>query len=338
MDLRVGRTVVPNPYIEERFRAYYRLPILKRIPSVVKDVQQYVRTQVERKLHGQEKAAIWQAVPRMIRFSDVLDLYKGFYDSIGRPDLFFMPGGNTLEFADVFPLLYCKIRVEGVQPYDHVKHLLVDEMQDYTPVQYRVLSRLFSCNMTILGDATQAVNPYTTSTAEAIHEVFPQGHVVKLVRSYRSTSEIIGFAQRIIPNPDLIAMERHGEEPQVVRLESDTEELSAIRKQVSEFKNSGRRSMAIIVKTQKRSRFLFEQLKQPGVYLITPESAALKSGIVITTANLAKGLEFDEVLVPFANASEYATELDRRLLYVACTRAMHLLTLTYNGEFTKLVG
>src|SRR5690606_11359840 len=141
----------------------------------------------------------------------------------------------------------------------------------------------------------------------AIHEVFPQGHVVKLVRSYRSTSEIIGFAQRIIPNPDLIAMERHGEEPQVVRLESDTEELSAIRKQVSEFKNSGRRSMAIIVKTQKSSRFLFEQLKQPGVYLITLESAALKSGIVITTANLAKGLEFDEVLVPFANASEYAT-------------------------------
>lgn len=337
VELRAGRTIVPSPFVEERFRAYYRIPLLKRIPAVVKDVQQYVRSRVDRKLNGQEKAQIWQTVPRMVRFNNIFDLYKNFYTWLGQPELFRLAPGNVLEYPDVFPLIYCKVRMEGVPSYDHVKHLLIDEMQDYTPVQYRVLSRVFSCNKTILGDITQTVNPYGASSAETIHQVFPNADVIKLFRSYRSTTEIIRFTQKILPNPDIIPMERHGPEPEVLSMENEREEIAEIRRRVAAFEKSGHHSMAVIAKTRQQARSLFQELKQHGVYLLTSESTAFRNGVVVTTAHLAKGLEFDAVVVPFASRRHYHTELDRRMLYIACTRAMHQLALTYTGVPTALM-
>lgn len=337
VELRAGRTIVPAPFVEERFRAYYRIPLLKRIPAVVKDVQQYVRSRVDRKLTGQEKAQVWQTVPRMVRFNNIFDLYKNFYTWLGRPELFRMAPGNVLEYPDVFPLIYCKVRMEGVPSYDHVKHLLIDEMQDYTPVQYRVLSRVFQCNKTILGDITQTVNPYGASSAETIQQVFPNADVIKLFRSYRSTAEIIRFTQKILPNPDIIPMERHGPEPEVLRMESEREEIAELRRRIAAFEKSDHHSMAIIAKTRQQARSLFQELKQQGVYLLTSESTAFRNGVVITTAHLAKGLEFDTVVVPFASARHYHTELDRRMLYIACTRAMHQLAVTHTGAPTTLI-
>ena len=336
-ELRIGRTVVPSPFIHERFKAYHRVPLLKRIPQVVKDIQQFVRTNTDRKLTGQEKSQIWQAVPLMIKVNNIFELYKNFYTWLGRPELFHMAPGNVLEYSDVFPLIYCRIRMEGVQAFDHVKHLLIDEMQDYTPVQYSVLSRIFKCKKTILGDITQVVNPYSGSSSEGIHQVFPQADIIKLLRSYRSTWEITRFTQRILPNPDLIAMERHGPEPVITEFKSNTEEAEEIKRLVDIFKNSGHHSMAIIAKTHQQSKFLFNALKSTGVHLLTADSTSFKSGVVITTAHLAKGLEFDEVVVPFVSARNYHTDVDQRMLYIACTRAMHRLMLTYSGELTQLI-
>lgn len=330
-ELRVGKTVVPFPFILERFKAYHRIPLLKRTPEVVKDIQQHLRNAVQRKLTGHEKNEIWQAVPRMFKTNNLLDLYKDFYTWIGKPELFRM-NGETLDYADVFPLLYCKIRLEGTQTYDHVKHLLVDEMQDYTPVQYSVLSRLFKCKKTILGDVNQTVNPYSSSSTESIERVFPQGDIVKLFRSYRSTIEISGFAQRISRNPDLIPLERHGQEPMVKGFASNTEEIEEIKKLIEEFKNSKHPTLGIICKTQQQAEFIHREVKGSTIYLLTAESTAFKEGVIITTAHLAKGLEFDEVVIPFVSVRNYHTEVDKRMLYIACTRAMHHLTLTYTGE------
>lgn len=352
-ELRIGKTIVPSPFIHERFKSYHRLPLLKRVPQVVKDIQQYVRTnggrqpdiqrgslhqQAMRKLTGQEKAQIWQAVPAMIKHANVLDLYKNFYRWVGRPELFSMGPGNVLEYADVFPLIYCKIRMEGGESYDHVKHLLIDEMQDYTPVQYSVLSRLFKCKKTILGDVMQTVNPYSGSSSEGIHQVFPQADVIKLYRSYRSTWEIAAFAQRIHANPNLIAMERHGPAPRILEAASPAEETKEIQRMITAFRVSGHHSMAIITKMHQQAKLLFNTLKSPDVHLLTVDSTAFKSEIIITTAHLAKGLEFDEVVVPFTSAKNYHTEVDRRMLYIACTRAMHQLTLTHCGPLTPLIA
>lgn len=331
-ELRVAGIVVPFPMIMERFKAYHRMPLLKRFTEVVKDIQAHVRTYAQRKLSGREKAQLWEDVPRMVKFQHVMDFYRDFYHWLGKPALFKTLQNGELEYADVFPLIYLKIRLEGAKTYDHVKHLLVDEMQDYTPVQYAVLSRLFNCKKTILGDVSQQVNPYSASNLEGIERVFPQADVIKLFRSYRSTYEITAFAQGLYPNPDLIAMERHGAPPRVTGFESNAAELSEIKNLVAQFQNSGRQSLGIVCKTQDQASFVFDALKAPRVHLLTADSTSFKEGVIITTAHLAKGLEFDEVVAPFASARNYRTEPDKRMLYIACTRAMHQLTLTYTKE------
>jgi DNA helicase-2/ATP-dependent DNA helicase PcrA len=96
--------------------------------------------------------------------------------------------------------------------------------------------------------------------------------------------------------------------------------------------------MAIITKTSRQAKLLFGELKSSGVHLLSADSTSFRSGVVITTAHLAKGLEFDEVVVPFTTARDYHTEIDRRMLYVACTRAMHSLTLTCSGTISALIG
>jgi DNA helicase-2/ATP-dependent DNA helicase PcrA len=338
-ELRLGRLLVPLPFIQERFKAYHRVPLLKRFPLVTQDVRTYVRDATQRKLTGQEKSIIGEAIPRMFRFHQVLDLYQDFYRWLGRPELFrYDPQRRHLEYADVFAFLYLRLRLEGLSAYEHVKHLVVDEMQDYTPVQYAVLARLFACRKTILGDVSQTVNPYSASSAETIERVFPQAEIVKLNRSYRSTVEITNFAQRLVPNPDLIALERHGPAPAVTRFESQEAERQAIQALVAAFGSGGHQSLGIICKTLRQATELHQALQALSVQLLTAESTTFKEGIIITTAHLAKGLEFDEVIVPFADARTYKTEVDKGMLYIACTRAMHQLTLTYTQVITPFLA
>ncbi|MGA0559526.1 HelD family protein [Larkinella sp. VNQ87] len=337
-DLVVGKITVPASFILGRFTAYFRVPILKRFELVVKEVLTFVRDAAGRKLTGPEKSKIWEAVPGMVRFDNVLDFYKDFYDWIGKPEFFRIDHNLTLEYADVFALIYFRIRLEGITTYTHVKHLLVDEMQDYTPIHYEVLSRVFLCKKTILGDANQAVNPYSASSAETIERVFPQADVIRLYRSYRSTVEITAFAQRILPNPAIIPMERHGQEPVVARFNSTDEEVDAMKQRIARFQTSHNQSFGIICKTLRQAASLFHALKAEGVHLLTSDSVAFEEGVIITTAHLAKGLEFDEVIVPFASATNYHTELDKQMLYIACTRAMHQLTVTYSGNLTGFLS
>jgi DNA helicase II / ATP-dependent DNA helicase PcrA len=337
-ELRVAGTVVPFPFMLEKFKGYHRLPIFKRFPEVVKEVLQYVRDQVKRKLTGHEKSQVWHAVPNMFKVNNLVDLYKDFYAWQGKPELFRTLPNGLLEYSDVFPLIYCKIRLEGMQTYDLVKHLLIDEMQDYTPIQYAVLSRIFKCKKTIIGDVNQKVNPYSASSAEAIEQIFPNADVVKLFRTYRSTWEITNFSQRISVNPDLIPMERHGEEPEVKIFTGNVEEVEEIKKLVADFRNSGHHSMGIICKTPDQAEFVHEELRGLHVHLLTADSTAYKQGVVLTTVHLSKGLEFDEVVIPFASAKNYHTALDKSMLYIACTRAMHKLTLTFSKEVTSLIA
>jgi DNA helicase II / ATP-dependent DNA helicase PcrA len=333
-DLRIGQTVVPAHLILQKFKGYHRMPMLKRFELVIKDIQTYAKEVKGQKLSGKDKSRIWEAIPGMFRFNNVFDLYKDFYQWIGRPELFKTDQSMTLEYADVFALIYFRLRLEGISTYDRVKHLLVDEMQDYTPVQYSVLQRLFSCRMTILGDVSQTVNPYSASSAETIEQVFPNADIVKLFRSYRSTWEITAFAQRITPNPNIIPMERHGDEPVLASFNNKGEELEAIKQMIAAFKSSGNMSLGIICKTLRQAEEAYDVLKADAIYLLNDESTSFKEGVIITTAHLAKGLEFDQVIVPFSTAENYKTDVDKSMLYIACTRTMHHLTLTYSEEIT----
>jgi DNA helicase-2/ATP-dependent DNA helicase PcrA len=132
-------------------------------------------------------------------------------------------------------------------------------------------------------------------------------------------------------------MERHGQQPELKGFESNAEEIEAIRKMIVDFKVSGHQSLGIICKTQEQANYAHEELKAVNVYLLSADSTSFKEGVIITTVHLAKGLEFDEVIVPFTSVRNYQTDVDRSMLYIACTRAMHQLTLTYTKAVSEFL-
>ncbi len=275
----------------------------------------------------------------MFKFRTLRALYKDFYAWIGTPALCKLSKNSVLEYSDVFPLIYLKIRLEGSQVQEKVKHLLIDEMQDYTPVQYAVLAALFPCKKTILGDANQSVNSFSSSSTQDIQKVFVDADYVQLSKSYRSTYQITRFAQRISPNAQLEAVERHGPEPSVLSFATAQKEIEEIMRLAKVSAQSGKHSLGIICKTQKQAQDLHRKIKSFDYksYLLTSQSSSFIQGIIVCAAHMAKGLEFDQVIVVQATQDNYATLMDKSMLYIACTRAMHHLTLTCVGRPTKLI-
>ncbi len=226
-----------------------------------------------------------------------IQVYKDFFEWTGMSDMFKMRKNHTLEYADLAPLAYLHIALEGNHTPNRVKHLLVDEMQDYSPIQYKVLQKLYPCRKTILGDAGQSVNPYGSSTADMIRKVLITGKVMKLCKSYRSTYEITDFAQKIQANDELEPIARHGDKPQILKLKDEAEEISAVVDLIHSFKKSNYKSLGIICKTELQAKNMAEQLQSytDDVYFLSNQSAAFVQGVIITSAHMAKGLEFDEV-------------------------------------------
>ncbi len=264
--------------------------------------------------------------------------YKSFFEFIQRPDLLALKEGKQLEWADVYPLIYLKIHFEGVKAYEGIKHLIIDEMQDYTPVQYAVVNKLFSCPKTILGDFGQAVNPYHRMSQSLFETLFQKMKFVKLNKSYRSTFEIIKFAEKI-QDHEIEPVERHGEVPQIIQLKSCLHEVSQIKALIEVFEEKSYTTLGIICRSKKQAEILYKELvKTCKVNLIDSNTKNFSKGVTLTSVHMAKGLEFDEVIVPSVSAEYYYSEHDKSLLYIACTRAMHKLTLTYEGQRSELLG
>ena len=338
-DMTVNGKPVPEWFMRERFDSYHYLPIQGRLNKIAKDIEMNVANYYHYNVTPEERAAIKSEVRKMFKVTTLRALYKDFYEWLGRPDLLKSVKGSLFEYADVYPLIYLKMRWDGLKTFDHVKHLLIDEMQDYTPVLYAVIAKLFPCKKTILGDANQSVNPFSSSSADKIRQIFTDADTVRLNTSYRSTYEITQFAQAISPNRELEPIERHGEPPAVRLLPTGEEELAEITRFLEDFRNSDQNSLGIILRTQAQAEELFTRLKDLGhkVYLLTARSDAFRQGVLVCTAHMAKGLEFDHVIVPQATAANYKTEMDKKMLYVACTRAMHRLTVTAAGKMSILL-
>nr|MBS0021314.1 AAA family ATPase [Gammaproteobacteria bacterium] len=338
---RVSRgRIVPDWFFAETWHKHRGVALAERIDRVVKATESQVGIHYNYDLRTDERRALREAVRAMMRRTTLREAYKGLFDWMGKPELFRPAKNSRLEWSDVFPLIYLKLRLEGTKrSYTEVKHLLIDEMQDYTPVQYTVISKLFSCKKTILGDANQAVNPFSASTAEGIRAIFFQAQCAELTKSYRSSYEITQFAQGISPNARLEAIERYGEAPAVLGFPSKPKELEKIRSLIREFADHEHNTLGIICRTQKQAAQMHKKLagKSQPVHLLNAGSAVFTQGVIVCAAPIAKGLEFDQVIVPHASDDNYATDMDRNLLYVACTRAMHKLTLTFAGSLTRLI-
>jgi DNA helicase-2/ATP-dependent DNA helicase PcrA len=339
-DLKLGPFSISKAELLLRYQALKRLPIRKRLLQITDEMIAKYRMIYEEKPDSKIATQLRSSILNMFRFPKADALYQNFYRYINEENLFQLHKKNTLEYCDVYPFIYVKMRFDGVaQDYTAVQHLLVDEMQDYTPIQYAVLTRLFSCKMTILGDSNQSVNPYSSSTAEKIQPFFKGCVYTELCKSYRSTIEITQFAQKIQENKDLIPIERHGDTPCLSVCNSQIDQVDKILDLIQLFRKSEYRSLGIICKSQKQANELYENIKtgHDDILLLNFTSSEFKEGIIISSAHMSKGLEYDQVIVPNVSDDYYATEMDRSLLYIACTRAMHKLELTYCGNKTAFL-
>ena len=324
---------IPAPFIEEQYLRFNRYPIRRRFDAMADYMLDMLKIQYTFTVTTTGRNLLKKEIRLMFAGNNDIQVYKDFFKWTNNPGMFKMRKGHTLEYSDLAPLAYLHLALEGNgnQPF-RVKHLLIDEMQDYSPIQYKVIQKLFPCRKTVLGDAGQSVNPYGSSTAETIQKSLTASEIMKLCKSYRSTFEITDFAQKIHPNAELEPVARHGEKPQILQFGSAVEELSGIMGLISTNRKSGYKSLGIICKTEQQARKMADMLKSYAndISFLSSQSSAFVQGIVITSAHMAKGLEFDEVIIPQTDERNYRSEIDKSMLYVAVTRAMHRLTLTFH--------
>lgn len=324
---------IPAPFIEEQYLRFNRYPIRRRFDAMADYMLDMLKIQYAFTVTTAGRNLLKKEIRLMFAGNNDIQVYKDFFKWTNNPGMFKMRKGHTLEYSDLAPLAYLHLALEGNgnQPF-RVKHLLIDEMQDYSPIQYKVIQKLFPCRKTVLGDAGQSVNPYGSSTAETIQKSLTASEIMKLCKSYRSTFEITDFAQKIHPNAELEPVARHGEKPQILQFGSAVEELSGIMGLISTYRKSGYKSLGIICKTEQQAREMADMLKSYAndISFLSSQSSAFVQGIVITSAHMAKGLEFDEVIIPQTDERNYRSEIDKSMLYVAVTRAMHRLTLTFH--------
>lgn len=335
---------VTGEWIRERFLAYGACPVKKRLAMVADDIHDRFETDNIMEQEVPRPRVILKQLNSMLAMKDTLAVYKDFYKRMGIAEQFVMAARRTLEWADVYPFLYLHAAFQGLKESHITRHLVIDEMQDYTPIQYAVLNRMFPCQKTILGDYGQYINPNHLHCLEDLRTIYDKAQFVELNKSYRSTYEIMCFAKKINHVSALEPMERHGEPPELVACLDAADEIRKIREVIHRFRTGGNVSLGIILKTDAAARDMYEVLagydgaKEWDMSLITRESASFQNGISITSVRMSKGLEFDEVLIPQADSRTYASDFDRSLLYIACTRAMHRLTLTYSGRETQFIS
>jgi DNA helicase-2/ATP-dependent DNA helicase PcrA len=254
---------------------------------------------------------------------------------------------NELPYEDATPYLYLKELYEGTRVNTEVRHVFVDEGQDYSPFQYAFLRRLFPrARMTVLGDFGQAIFVQSTNLREADSPLLglygaDETRVIRLLRSYRSTREIVEFTKALLPGgEEIIPFDRGGEKPLLTSVDSEEERAARMAEDLAELRKEGLDSIAVITRTAEESREAYAALAALGVEalrLITKETLAFEKGAMVIPAYLAKGVEFDAVLICDASARTYGRESERKLFYTACTRAMHRLLLYAAGEWSPFI-
>jgi DNA helicase-2/ATP-dependent DNA helicase PcrA len=255
-----------------------------------------------------------------------------------------------VEIEDVAPVLYLKYRLYGLDEKIRVKHIVIDEAQDFSLFQFYALKKLIKdSSFTVLGDLAQGIHSYRgmKDWESLLDRVFDcQADLLNLEQSYRTTVEIMEAANQVIgqlPGYNLIKAKpviRHGEPVKVVAVCNEKQMMADISDKISELRDGDFKSVAMICKTEAECLKVHRYLKEQGmsVPVITGKENEYHSGVVIVPVYLAKGLEFDVVMLVNVDSSRYqVNELDIKLLYVAMTRPLHLLYVYYCGEVSELL-
>lgn len=246
---------------------------------------------------------------------------------------------SELAYEDSTPFLYMKERIEGFQVNNTIRHVFVDEAQDYSPFQFAFLRRLFPrSKMTVLGDLNQAIYAHAAGSSglESLAATFApeESEQIRLMRSYRSTRPIVELTQQLVEGGEAIEpFNREGAKPTLNPVKREGDLAGAIAERIRTLQAGGHRTIAVIGKTAAESREAWEQLQgHLPLRLVDEGTASFETGTLVIPSYLAKGVEFDAVILYNASKEQYGRERERKLFYTACTRAMHELHIYYSGE------
>ncbi|MGE5672938.1 MAG: HelD family protein [Mycobacterium leprae] len=365
---------LPRKVVAEWFYHNYRhYPVMARKERCIARAKKwaddhlnhYIGTMEERERRKTVRAAVqrwvklWPAHSTLALYQQILGARprgRQAPAAVGHPDI---PERVVRESVAVFkadqiapedlaPLVYLKGLIRGYKEDRQLDHVVIDEAQDFSPFQVDLLKQLTRANsFTILGDLSQGIHAYQgIQRWEEFMECFAPDPVsyYTLEQSYRSTYEVMTFANAVISHvgaPAALAKPvfRSGSKVRVGGV--DPSALPAqIAAQVERLRAANHASIAVVGRTEAECTALHEDLSNLGLApeLITANQTSYRGGLSIMPVYLTKGLEFDAVIVAGANAESYgATQRDARLLYVACTRALHELVLLWTETSSPLL-
>lgn len=319
-----GMKLTEQEIIDLFYYKFQEIPLLARMGAVQEYFVDAWETLRGRDLSEEEKECLSSRFMKMYVTRDVYKIYNWLLEEMGYPLLPTVQyEKRQLQYEDVFPMLYLKYRLEGGKKHKQIKHLVIDEMQDYSYLQYVILDYLFSCKMTILGDKQQTIDTTERDVLTFLPKILGKD-IRKIVmnKSYRNTVEIAQYANSITANTAMELFERHGKAVE----ERKTDKKEAIDFVINKIKEVGEKyeTIAIITMTEKEAEEFYRQLQERGVQAsyLDRDSMHFQKGVTVTTFYMAKGLEFDCV---FGISSKWNEEKGKQGKYICATRALHEL-------------
>lgn len=317
-------TIVPKEKIEQLFYEVYKN---KPVAIKMEWIKDYIldASEPEQKLTSAKAKKILNG---MLHIPNIFEIYSIFLKEYYNLS-FKLTKKVNFEYA--IALLYIKQYLFGVKKYNNIKHLVIDEFQDYSPLNYYIINQMFPCVKTILGDVGQNVAGYETSILQNFNALDTiKSQMVMLNKSYRSTYEITTFANSIINRTNVDIVDRHGAEVAWTKYTTTQDKIQKIISFVDRAKQNNNKTIGILCKSINQAEQLHILLKDKLKYhYLNPDTLDYKDGVILASTFLVKGLEFDAVVIVDADSENFNTAIDRQALYVASTRAMHQLELLY---------
>lgn len=355
-----GKCVVSGQILKDKILGRPETPLGIKLEQLEDYILEQIFGTGKGRGHKEEKNLIKQEIQKFIKI-DIVELYKilfsneaYFYSLLQNSNL--SQGiksiweytrenleADRLYYDDAIAIAYLYLKIYGTNKYKNIKQVVIDEAQDYYPLQYEIFNLLFSnAKFTILGDMKQTLaKKEDISFYEQIQKILnkKKSSLIMLDKSFRCTNEILNFSLKFIEKSSQIkSFNRNGDSPKVYIADNSEIFIDEIVKEIKLCQEKGFQSICLICKTEKNSTYLFNKIKHKlDIQLIKNGSVSDLQGVFILPVYMSKGLEFDTVLICDADSQNYHDEDDKNLLYVACTRALHKLSLFCENEVSPLI-
>lgn len=303
------------------FKTFKGLDLYERINKIAWHYAMYF---TERRHYSKEQnKALKERFKRLLyKFLPIRDIDKVFQIFMMRED-FEVSKGNSIKYMDKGTYLAIKHFIYGFDHDFSAKYLIIDEMQDFTPVDIYVFKKLWHCPMIVVGDVNQCIEKNVTEEYLNLTSDFLGCKLIKLNKTYRSTKEIAKFANELVGLNDVEFVNRHGDEPIVYQ----TNDQAKIIKEITE-KDKNLEHIAVICKCKKEAKAMYDKLKKVIDCKLLEEPEDYNERVLVTTCAMAKGIEFDGVIIPNCSTDNYHNTIDKNIIYVSATRALHKLYFT----------